>query len=73
MKVTVFKRPKTKKGWFSFGAIIVVLLLGNWPVIPLFNKDILIFGFPLIMLWSIILIFVTTFVMVIINRNGGVD
>ncbi|MGJ9457432.1 hypothetical protein [Oceanobacillus sp. CF4.6] len=72
MKAT-FKRPKTKKGWLSFSSIVIVILLGSWPVIHLFNKEVIIFGFPLLMLWSMILIFLTTFIMIVINKVGGVD
>jgi len=72
MKAT-FKLPKSKKGWLSLGLVILTLLLGIWPVIHLFNQEILIFGMPLLMLWSIIIIFITTAVMVIVNKIGGVE
>ncbi|CAM4270405.1 DUF3311 domain-containing protein [Lacicoccus alkaliphilus] len=72
MKAT-FKVPKTKKGWISLGLVIFTLLIGIWPIIHLFNQEILIFGMPLLMFWSIIIIIVTTSVMVIINKIGGVE
>ncbi|SOC40770.1 hypothetical protein SAMN05878391_1109 [Salinicoccus kekensis] len=72
MKAT-FKLPKTKKGWVSLGLVVFTLLLGIWPVIHLFNQDILIFGMPLLMLWSIVIIIMTTSVMMIINKIGGVE
>lgn len=72
MKAT-FKLPKSKKGWLSLSLVVLTLLLGIWPVIHLFNQEILIFGMPLLMLWSIIIIFITTAVMVIVNKIGGVE
>jgi len=72
MKAT-FKLPKSKKGWLSLGLVILTLLFGIWPVIHLFNQEILVFGMPLLMLWSTIIIFITTAVMVIVNKIGGVE
>lgn len=72
MKAT-FKLPKTKKGWFSLCLIALVIALGSWPIVHLFNKKIIVFGFPLLMIWSVVLVFLTTFSMVIINKIGGVD
>ncbi|WP_085993253.1 hypothetical protein [Oceanobacillus senegalensis] len=68
-----FKLPKTGKGWFSVGLIAFVIILGSWPVVHLFNQEIILFGMPLLMVWSIFLIIITTFAMVLINRIGGVD
>ncbi|WP_156290594.1 hypothetical protein [Oceanobacillus salinisoli] len=72
MKAT-FKRPKTSKGWLSLGLIAFIILLGSWPVIHLFNREVIVFGLPLLMVWSIVLIFLTTFTMLFINKIGGVD
>ncbi|HWO78519.1 MAG TPA: hypothetical protein VNM69_21860 [Bacillus sp. (in: firmicutes)] len=71
MKAT-FKRPKSAKEWLSFSLIVFVILLGSWPVIPIFNKEVIVFGMPLIMTWSVFIIFLTTFIMWLINRIGGV-
>lgn len=68
-----FKYPKTKKGWFSVGLIVIVIALGSWPIIHLFNKNIIILGMPLLMVWSIVLIILTTLAMIIIDKIGGVD
>ena len=72
MKAT-FKHPKTLKGWFSISLITFVIILGSWPVIHLVNKEIIVFGLPLLMVWSIVLIFLTTFSMVLINKIGDAD
>lgn len=72
MKST-FKLPKTGKGWLSVALIASVILLGSWPVIHLFNKEIIFLGMPLLMLWSVIIIFLTVFAMVFIDKIGGAD
>ncbi|MBP2077121.1 MULTISPECIES: hypothetical protein [Oceanobacillus] len=72
MKAT-FKLPKTKKGWFGVSLIAIIILLGGWPIINIFNQEIIVFGLPLIMVWSILIIFLTTFSMAFINKIGGVD
>ncbi|UJL47450.1 hypothetical protein KFZ58_06090 [Virgibacillus sp. NKC19-16] len=72
MKAT-FKLPKTKKGWFSVCLVAFVIALGSWPIIHLFNKEIIVLGMPLMMLWSIVLIFLTTFSMILIDKIGGAD
>ncbi|MEN1967964.1 hypothetical protein WMZ97_07750 [Lentibacillus sp. N15] len=72
MKAT-FKHPKTLKGWFSLALIAFIILLGSWPIIHLFNTEVIIFGLPLLMIWSIVLVILATFSMVLINKIGGVD
>ncbi|WP_080872806.1 hypothetical protein [Oceanobacillus timonensis] len=72
MKAT-FKLPKTKRGWISVGLIIFVISLGSWPVIHLFDKEIILFGMPLLMVWSIAIILLTTLAMIIIDKIGGRD
>jgi len=71
MKAT-FILPKTVKGWFSLGIIIFVILLGSWPVIPLLNNETIVFGMPTLMVWSILLIFLTTFILWFADKIGGV-
>lgn len=66
-----FRTPRTSKGWISIGIIVLVLLIGVWPIIPLFDANILVFGVPLLMVWSIAILFITTAAMVIINRLTG--
>ncbi|GGC76355.1 hypothetical protein GCM10007216_03630 [Thalassobacillus devorans] len=70
MKAT-FKLPKTGKGWFSLGLILVVIMLGSWPVIPLVNNETIILGMPILMTLSVVIIFVTTFTLILINKIGG--
>lgn len=68
-----FKLPKTGKGWFSVILIFIVIILGIWPVINIFNKEVIFFGMPLLMFWSVVLIFLTTIVMIFIDYIGGAD
>ncbi|SMY12011.1 hypothetical protein [Brevibacterium jeotgali] len=66
-----FRAPTTAKGWISIGIIVLVLLSGIWPVIALFDANTLAFGLPLLMVWSIAVLFITTAAMVVINRITG--
>lgn len=66
-----FRTPRTTKGWVSVGIIVFVILIGVWPVIPLFNANTLVLGVPLLMVWSVAILFITTAAMVIINRLTG--
>lgn len=68
-----FKTPKTGKGWLSVFLIFFVIAIGSWPIILLVNKDILILGMPLMMIWSVMIIFLTTFMMIFIDKIGGAD
>ncbi|HZG71666.1 MAG TPA: hypothetical protein VEY51_09040 [Chondromyces sp.] len=72
MKAT-FKTPKTGKGWFSLILIIFTIILGSWPVITYLNHETILLGMPILMVWSIIIIFFTTFIMWFINKIGGVE
>ncbi|GIP62301.1 hypothetical protein J32TS6_08560 [Virgibacillus pantothenticus] len=70
MKVTC-KLPRTKKSWFSFGLILFVIALGNWPFIPLFNKPSIILGMPIMMVWSIFIIIFTTGTLWFVSKIKG--
>lgn len=70
MKAT-FKLPANKKQWFSLCFIIFTIMLGSWPIISLFNTTTIIFGVPILIVWSIFIIFFTTFVLWLINKIGG--
>ncbi|EMR06205.1 hypothetical protein C772_01850 [Bhargavaea cecembensis DSE10] len=72
MKAT-FRTPKTHKGWIGLFAILTIVLLGSWPVIPLLNHTTIIFGMPILMVWSILLIFLTTGILMILNKMGVND
>lgn len=72
MKAT-FKIPKTGKGWACFALILFTIALGGWPVVPFLNTETLVLGMPIIMVWSIFIIFFTTLVMVFIDKIGGAD
>ncbi|SDD93761.1 hypothetical protein SAMN04488126_10282 [Bhargavaea beijingensis] len=69
MKAT-FRTPKTYKGWIGLFAILTVVLLGSWPVIPLLNHEAILFGMPILMFWSVVLIFLTTGVLMALNKMG---
>ncbi|WP_096438651.1 hypothetical protein [Alteribacter populi] len=71
MKAT-FKLPKTGKEWLSLSLIVFVIILGSWPVIPLINNEMIVFGMPILMTWSILIIFLTTFILWFINKIQGV-
>lgn len=72
MKAT-FRTPKTNKGWFGLVAIVGIVLLGSWPVIPLLNKQELLFGMPILMVWSVVLIVLTTGMLMLLNKMGVND
>lgn len=69
MKAKV-KLPRSRRGWVFLGVFVGVILLGSWPVIPLFSRDVLVFGLPLLMVWSCVIVFLSTFVMWLSNRMG---
>ncbi|MBM7587408.1 hypothetical protein JOC86_003981 [Bacillus pakistanensis] len=69
MKATL-RLPKTKLGWIFLSLIIVNVLLGSWPVIVLFNSDMLILGLPVIIFWSYVIVFTTTSIMWLASRMG---
>lgn len=72
MKAT-FRTPRTKKGWFGVIAILTVVLLGSWPVIPLLNQETILFGMPILMVWSVLLIIITTVTLMVLNKMGVND
>lgn len=66
-----FRTPRTTRGWVSLGIIVVVVLLGIWPAIALFDTNTLLFGIPVLMVWSVAILFIATAAMMIINRLTG--
>jgi hypothetical protein len=40
-------------------------------VIPLFNKNVLVLGLPLILVWSVAMLGITTIAMILVNRITG--
>jgi len=70
MKGTI-KYPKSYKEWLSLFLIIFTIILGGWPIIPLLNNTTIVFGMPILMIWSVFIIFFTTFVLWFINKIGG--
>jgi len=47
--------------------VVGVIVIGLWPVIPLFNSDTIIFGMPVLMVWSVVIVILTTLVMAVCN------
>lgn len=66
-----FRTPTTARGWLSLGVILVALLLGIWPVISLFNRNVLVLGLPLLLVWTVAMLGITTIAMILVNRITG--
>jgi hypothetical protein len=64
------KLPRSRRGWVFVGVFVAVVLLGSWPIIPLFNRNVLVFGMPLLMVWSVAIVFLTSFTMWLSGRMG---
>lgn len=44
--------PRSRKGKLALLYFVIVYLLVEWPVLKLFNSiDLLIFGFPILLVW----------------------
>lgn len=63
--------PKSGRGWLSLAIVCAVLIVGLWPIIALFNSPALVFGLPVLLVWSIVILFLTTAAMVAINFIMG--
>lgn len=63
-----FVLPTSRAGWGLLIAFVVCVLAGIWPVIGLFNRAALLFGLPLLIVWSYVIIFACVGVMLIGNR-----
>lgn len=63
-----FVLPTSCAGWGLLIAFVVCVLAGIWPVIGLFNRAALLFGLPLLIVWSYVIIFACVGVMLIGNR-----
>lgn len=59
--------PNSARKWVCVGLVVGVIVIGVWPVIPLFNSDTIIFGMPVLMVWSVVIVFLTTAAMVACN------
>ena len=44
--------PDSARKWVCFGLVVGVIVIGVWPVIPLFNSDTIIFGIPCLLYTS---------------------
>lgn len=63
--------PRTARGWLCFAIIMAVVVVGLWPIIALFNSPTLVLGVPLLLFWSVVILFLTTAAMVIVNIIMG--
>lgn len=68
-----FRIPKTNKGWFGLVVISTIVILGIWPVISFFNQELIFLGLPLIMVWSVGLIVITSGTLMVLNKMGVND
>ncbi|MCK1803407.1 hypothetical protein MTQ12_10165 [Brevibacterium sp. R8603A2] len=63
--------PRTGRGWISFAIIMAVVIVGLWPIVALFNHAGLVLGVPALVFWSIVILFLTTGAMVVVNFIMG--
>lgn len=71
MKARKVRLPKTRRDWVFLGLFVLVVILGSWPVIPLFSQNVVVLGMPLLMLWSYVIVFLTCFLMWLSARMGA--
>ncbi|MBZ5486256.1 hypothetical protein HW452_01780 [Halomonas aquamarina] len=64
----LFVLPTSRAGWGLLAAFICLVMAGIWPVIGLLNRAVLVFGLPLMIVWSYGVIFACVGVMLIGNR-----
>ncbi|UYF98933.1 MULTISPECIES: hypothetical protein [unclassified Halomonas] len=64
----LFVLPTSRAGWGLLAAFIVLVLAGTWPVIGFINQAALVFGLPLMIVWSYVVIFSCVGVMLVGNR-----
>ncbi|QJQ96291.1 MULTISPECIES: hypothetical protein [Halomonadaceae] len=60
--------PTTRAGWVLLAAFVLLVVAGIWPVIGWVNRATLIFGLPMLAVWSYVVIFACFAVMLIANR-----
>lgn len=66
----IVKLPKTKIGWGVLFLICSNVLLGTWPIISFFNNEVIIFGLPLLGLWSYAIAFLGSITMLLAMKLG---
>ncbi|MGP8291072.1 hypothetical protein [Vreelandella zhanjiangensis] len=64
----LFVLPTSRAGWGLLAAFICLVVAGTWPVIGLLNRAMLVFGIPLMIVWSYAIIFACVGVMLLGNR-----
>ena len=71
MKPFVFVRTRTGKGWLVALLYLLVICCGCAPaILNIFNKPILVCGFPLLMFWAICVVLLVLVVTRIAIRLG---
>lgn len=64
----LFVLPTSRAGWALLVAFVALVLAGTWPVIGLVNHAVLVFGLPMMIVWSYVIIFSCVGVMLVGNR-----
>lgn len=70
MKPFVYVRPKTSKGKLIGILFLIIIVCACVPIINFVNKPILIWGMPLMMLWSLGIVFAVLVVLRLALRWG---
>lgn len=60
--------PTSAAGWVLLVAFIAVIAAGIWPVIGWVNHAALLFGLPLLVLWSYLIIIACVLLMLVANH-----
>lgn len=68
MRAGVVVHPKTGKQIAVFIMMLATIAISIVPVINIFNKPVLIFGMPLFMFWSLVILVCTLVVMRLAKR-----
>lgn len=63
LKPFVFVHPTTPKGKFCAVLFLIVILCSIVPIISLVNQPVLVLGMPMLMLWSIGIVFAVVIVL----------
>ncbi|WP_252107104.1 MULTISPECIES: hypothetical protein [unclassified Halomonas] len=64
----LFVLPTSRAGWVLLAAFVMLVLAGIWPVIGFVNRAALVFGLPLMIVWSYVVIFSCVGVMLVGNH-----
>jgi len=70
MKSFVLVRPRTAKGKIIAVLFLLLILCASVPIINFVNKPILVFGMPMLMAWSLGLVFAIVIVLRVAMKWG---